>query len=72
MKKVNWIVAAFFCTGIMLSSQLSAGTYYVAGEDPKAADTNDGSEAAPWKTITRSVKDRKPGDTVLIKNGTYR
>jgi len=49
-----------------------AATYYVAQEDAKAADTNDGSEAAPWKTINRSIKGLKPGDTVLIKNGTYR
>ena len=50
----------------------SAATYYVANEDAKAADENNGSEAAPWKTITRSLKGLKPGDTVLIKSGTYR
>ena len=72
MNKVRWIVTALFCAGMALSSALGAGTYYVAGEDPKAKDDNDGSEAAPWKTIVRSLKDRKPGDTVLIKNGTYR
>jgi parallel beta-helix repeat protein len=72
MNKANWMIAALFCTGILLSSQLRGATYYVAGEDPKASDDNNGSEAAPWKTINRSVKAVKAGDTVLIKGGTYR
>jgi hypothetical protein len=49
----------------------SAGRY-VAQEDAKASDDNDGSEAAPWKTIARSLKTLKPGDTVFVKKGVYR
>ncbi len=66
----NLIVASLAVA--LLAWPVGAATYYVAAEDPKAADTNDGSEAAPWKTITRSVKAVKPGDTVLIGSGTYR
>lgn len=62
------VVALF----VSFALPVRAATYYVAAEDPKAADTNDGTEAAPWKTINRSLKALKPGDTVLIKNGTYR
>lgn len=51
---------------------LQAETYYVAQEDAKASDENVGTEAAPFKTINRSLKGLKAGDTVLIKNGTYR
>lgn len=51
---------------------LQAETYYVAQQDAKASDDNIGSEAAPFKTIARSLKGLKPSDTVLIKNGTYR
>ena len=54
-----------------LSGIAGAATYYVAQEDAKAVDTNDGSEAAPWKTINRSIKALKPGDTLLIKNGDF-
>jgi parallel beta-helix repeat protein len=72
MNKATWIIATLFCTGILLSSPLRAATYYVAAEDPKASDENNGSEATPWKTINRSVKAVKAGDTVLIKSGTYR
>jgi parallel beta-helix repeat protein len=49
-------------------------TYHVDGTNPKAADTNAGTEQAPWKTIARAGKaaELKPGDTVLIKSGVYR
>ena len=49
-----------------------AATYYVAQGDPKASDENNGSEAAPFKTIVPSFKMLKAGDTVLVKKGTYR
>jgi len=53
---------------------LGAGTYYVDGRNPKSADTNPGTEAAPWQTLARagSATELKPGDTVLIKSGVYR
>jgi parallel beta-helix repeat protein len=56
------------------SGPLRAATYYVEGANPKAADTNPGTQAAPWKTIARAgrAKELKPGDTVLIKSGIYR
>jgi parallel beta-helix repeat protein len=48
--------------------------YVVDGSSPKAADTNSGTEARPWKTISRAAqaKELKPGDTVYIKTGLYR
>ena len=39
MRKISWISAATLCAAVMLSVQARAATYYVAGEDPKAADT---------------------------------
>lgn len=52
----------------------AAQTYYVDGPNPQAADTNAGTEAAPWKTISRAAKapELKPADTVLIRSGVYR
>ena len=46
--------------------------YYVSQKHPRAADTNDGTEVAPWKTLARGLKGLKPADTVYVKNGIYR
>jgi hypothetical protein len=48
-----------------------AATYHVDQGHPKAADTNPGTEAAPFKTLGRPLGIVGPGDTVLVKNGTY-
>jgi hypothetical protein len=46
-----------------------APAHYV---DPiRGADQNPGSDKAPWKTITHAVKQLKPGDTLLLRGGTY-
>lgn len=44
-------------------------TYHV---DPSGADANDGSEAAPWRTIQHAANQVMGGDTVRIHSGTYR
>ncbi|MBP5717980.1 MAG: right-handed parallel beta-helix repeat-containing protein, partial [Abditibacteriota bacterium] len=48
----------------------NAHTYYVA---TNGNDNNAGTEAAPWKTITNGdhKKILAPGDTVIVKAGTY-
>lgn len=50
----------------------SAAIYYVDTDHPDAGDANPGTEAQPWKTIRRGTQASQPGDTVLIKAGTYR
>ena len=54
-------------------NDVRATTYYIA-QSPKAADSNHGTEAAPWRTISRAAaaKELKPGDTVVIRAGVYR
>jgi hypothetical protein len=42
--------------------------YYV---DPKGADSNRGTRAAPFKTIQRAADVAGPGDTVFVKPGRY-
>ncbi len=49
-----------------------ARDYYVARENPKASDSNPGSETLPWATISRSIGVIQPGDTVHLGPGTYR
>ena len=49
-----------------------AAIYYVDGDNPAARETNPGTEARPWKTIRSGTQSLQPGDTLLIKAGTYR
>lgn len=42
--------------------------YYV---DPKGADSNPGTSAAPFKTIQRAADMAGPGDTVVVRPGRY-
>jgi hypothetical protein len=45
--------------------------YYVATNDPNASDSNPGTEALPWKTLTKAANTAQAGDTVLVRAGTY-
>ena len=42
------------------------------GDNPNASDASRGTEGRPWKTISRSAGHLQPGDTLLVKAGTYR
>ncbi len=54
---------------VMLSPGQAATTYYVAGV---GADTNDGlASTSAFRTIQKAADLTKPGDTVLIMDGTY-
>lgn len=63
---------AVLCPLLVLGATLSAATYEVAQQDPRAADTGDGSGKHPWKTIAKAVEKAGPGDLVLIRWGVYR
>lgn len=52
-------------TGIRVTA---AATFHVA---PTGLDSNAGTEAAPWRTIQKAANTLAPGDTVLIRGGTY-
>src|SRR3989344_7568665 len=45
-----------------------AGTYYVA---TTGSDTNSGTAASPWRTITKAKNTMVAGNTVCIAGGTY-
>jgi dienelactone hydrolase len=55
----------------VFSSSVQAATYYVEQGHPRANDNNAGTEALPWKTINHAATILQPGDTVLVKEGTY-
>ena len=45
---------------------------HVDANNPAASDENDGSAAAPFRTIDRAAKEAEPGTRVLIHAGLYR
>jgi hypothetical protein len=52
----------------LLSSAAQAATYYLA---PHGKDSQAGASASPWKTFAYAIPKLKPGDTLLVKAGTY-
>ncbi len=71
MRKLAWLACgAVLWLGI--AALVRGATYCVAQQDAKASDENAGTEAAPWKTIARCLKELKAGDTVVVKKGVYR
>jgi len=71
MKKVWWVLLCLL-TALLCTPWVSAETYYVAQEDPKASDQNAGTADAPCKTMLRGLKGLKAGDTLYVKKGVYR
>lgn len=51
-----------------LSSKVDAAAYYVA---PNGSDSSAGSLKAPFRTIHQALSVTRPGDVVLVRNGTY-
>ena len=48
-----------------------ATTLYVDQKHPDAADSNPGTEAAPFRTINAAAQVAQPGTRVLIRGGLY-
>jgi hypothetical protein len=40
-------------------------------EPTTGSDSNDGSQAHPWKTLQQSVSHLRPGDTLNVAAGSY-
>lgn len=55
--------------GLLSCVPLSAATFYVA---TSGKDQNSGSGDAPFATIQKAQTAASPGDTVIIRGGTYR
>ncbi len=66
MKKLSIVlVTAFF--GLQVTSGVAA-TYYVS---PSGNDSNSGTQASPFRTITHTDSVVVPGDTVHVAPGSY-
>jgi len=57
---------------VLCAKGAPGATYFVDQRSAKAADTNPGTEEAPFKTIQGAVNKLVSGDTVLVKAGVYR
>jgi len=75
MKTTNFLKSIFLMNILLLLflvfacfSDVNASTYYVS---PTGSDSNSGSENAPFQTIQKAANIVNPGDTVIVKNGTY-
>ncbi len=66
--RVAFFLCTLFCASLISASSLNAATYYVA---PNGSDSNNGSSNAPFRTIQKAADEVGPGDTVIIRNGTY-
>ena len=55
----------------VLCGSLSAATYFVDQNHPRASDENSGTAQSPWKTIHHAATVLQAGDTVVVKAGTY-
>src|SRR4051812_34810957 len=53
---------------LFLHSAALATTWYVA---PTGSDSNPGTQASPFKSITKAQSVASSGDTVTIRGGTY-
>jgi hypothetical protein len=54
---------------VLIVGDLEAATYYIDGSN--GSDSNPGTIASPWKTISKANTTLRADDTVLIKAGTY-
>jgi parallel beta-helix repeat protein len=61
-------LCAIVACALGLSGSASAATYYVA---TNGNDTFNGSSFAPWATLQHAVETIAPGDTILVRSGTY-
>jgi hypothetical protein len=62
------ILAALVLLVPLTAAFVSAATYYVA---PTGLDTHPGTLALPWRTVQKAANTLRPGDTVLVRSGTY-
>jgi len=69
--KVYFLIASIL-VALLLSTQtyvaFCAPTYHVA---ITGDDSANGAESSPWRTIGHGVANLKPGDTLIIHEGTY-
>lgn len=62
------IISLLFISSIFAVNSLTAQPYYVS---PTGLDTNPGTEALPWKTVSKASGTLTAGQTAYLRGGTY-
>lgn len=70
MRRFVFALMWLFAAVLFSSASASAATYYVA-PPPAGADTNAGTQAAPFATIQKAANVAIAGDTIIVTPGTY-
>jgi hypothetical protein len=65
------LISIFLAWALCSTGQTHASTYVVDPTTPNAAETNNGTELHPFKTVQHAVELAAPGDTILVMSGTY-
>ncbi|MBN1341948.1 MAG: right-handed parallel beta-helix repeat-containing protein [Phycisphaerae bacterium] len=63
------MILAPMIASMMTGAGIWAAEYYVA---PDGSDANPGTKAKPMRTLKRAAESVEPGDTCLVRSGTYR
>jgi hypothetical protein len=69
--RLSLLIFSFLVCSLIVVAPASAATYYVSAS-VTAQDSNDGSQAKPWKTFAHAFKNMLPGDTLLLAAGVYK
>jgi hypothetical protein len=68
MNYVFCLICAIISLSMLTPQGATAETYHVA---PNGSDSKSGSIDAPWATFGHAMTNLQPGDTLVIKEGTY-
>jgi chitodextrinase len=66
--KINYLMICSVLFLLCAGGEAFAATYYVS---PVGSDGNSGSTTAPFRTIQKAANMVNPGDTVIVRDGTY-
>jgi len=61
-------VVVFMLSASVFCSEVVAASYYIS---PNGSDSNNGTSGAPWKTFPFAIPRLQPGDSLILKDGTY-
>src|SRR5688572_25486442 len=66
--RILLVVFVVSIVSVVFAQQAAAATYYLS---PSGLDSNSGAYSSPWKTFGFALPRLRPGDTLILKDGTY-